>query len=267
MQIEEVISVIFKYIDCDRDYVNISLTNKLFNKVIKHVHPAAKIKFVLEPIQNYDIPDTGFAWQDFCCPKDITDDYDCIDEYVSHILEVPRRIVERNYWYKKVYTYDYYFMLCGDDENLYVVQTNIRMKKCFQGKWNWLNESYNARMYKIAISKITNINNLYIKTHPADEHDDLYMIWGGSSNYYYGPDDYYVPYDLDNESEDEQGMFEDYYDMIDRPPYTMLAFLDPIPEGGVVVEIPCCINENTSIPQKVGYMMTHRPCKTFGNGR
>lgn len=60
---------------------------------------------------------SGFAWRDFniCCSKDkneyIYGLYDTISEYIDKIAYDKRRLVERNYRYKKVYVYDYYFIL------------------------------------------------------------------------------------------------------------------------------------------------------------
>lgn len=227
-----------------------------------------------EFIKQNDITN-GFAWKNLiaCCdeynfyvPNDIDLPYDEIAEYVNEILEVPRRLVERNYWYDKVYSNDYYFTMKNDTENIYAAQTNIRMCKYFNGKWHWFNDDYKARLYSIPKSAVDDLEDLFIETHPVDDHGRLYCTY--KDNFWTAKKgeelvEEYIPYDLDNESGDDF----DYYDMIYTPPYSNLEFFDELPDDATEIPIPDSVDEDATPIQKVGYLLTHKTGSCFFNGR
>lgn len=103
----------------------------------------------------------------------------------------------------------------------------------------------------INIEWIDRLNELFIVTHPVDENGDIFEQYDRKMD----------------ESEDESGGWDGYYDTIDEPPYSNIEFMDPIPEEGEMIVIPDQISDDMSIVQRVAYIMTSKPCSCFSNGR
>jgi hypothetical protein len=214
----------------------------------------------------------SYAWKNFkpCCSECRETNEDVINYYshmkkllesVEGILEIPRRLVERDYWYQKVYVNDYYFTM-PNDGNYYVVQTNIRMNKYFSGKYHWYSDCYNARAYYISKSDVANIKDLFVNTYPVYENGNLYGEWNCDSD-----DDQFIPYNLDDEKELPNGKFEDYINYIDKAPYSNLDFEEEIPSGATMIKIPNCWSDDNTIFQHLAYILSHIPYRCFSNNR
>jgi hypothetical protein len=235
----------------------------------------------MKPIDKFLITsyDKADAWRDHeACYHDyesdmyLNDDRNCITDKscllsIEWMMEVSRPLVERDYHYDRKYVYDYYFKL-KDGISIYAVQTNIKMRKYFNGKWYWNLDSYKSRMFKF--DHDLSWNNIFINTYPVDEDGKIFCINDDSDDYEdelsHKEKCVQQLYDLDDSYDEEMKM--NYCDEIFKSPYTSLEFFDDIPKEAMLLKIPKVQEFSKSqIAEQIALILTVSPTRCFSSGK
>lgn len=187
---------------------------------------------------------TRWVWKDFkpclCCGETENECYEeSIDVYVKEIWEYEKKLIERDYYRRPVYCYNYRFKLHCDDK-IYVLDANIRMFKFYSAKWHWFSKDTNTRLYS------TTSDAKWEETYAATSKDKEWR------NYL---DDESFSYDSDDEYED----FEE--------PFTGLTFRNELPADATEIEIPKYWDDDLLPAQKVALILLFVEGEPFESGK
>ncbi len=207
-----------------------------------------------------------FAWQNFS--KEIQEQYkydylnniifDTLKNNVELICEIPRYIVKRCYWGTKKKIYDYYFTINNDD-NLYVIQTNVQLNNSGNRGDTWKIKKYTRRFYRTKKIHVKNIMELMIKSHVVNEYGHEYYYYEGNNKVLGEVMDIKLP---DLENLDDCLLLDENFDNRQQ----LLDFLlDIIPVK--YESLPLSDNFNINLPyyEQIAYILSQAPYQKFSN--
>ncbi len=206
-----------------------------------------------------------FAWQNFSKTKYLKYIYEHLNDTIFNILkdnielirEVPKYIIKRCYWGTKKKIYDYYFTIKNDD-NLYVIQTNVQLGNSGRHGDKWKIKEYDRRFYRTKKMHVQNIMELMINSHVVNEF--------GHEHYYFEENNMVLGEVMDirlMDLEEEYMLDEGFDDRQQRLDFS----LDIIPIEHEILPLSIEFDINLPCYEQIAHVLSQAPYQKFTNNR
>ncbi|AGO84768.1 hypothetical protein psal_cds_769 [Pandoravirus salinus] len=196
-----------------------------------------------------------FVWRHFtpCCDETLTPHPGTLASLgVGVIQERRRRLIERDYHQRPVNAYDYRWQFADDPDHVHVLDSNVRMNKCYWGRWHWYPGGIESRLYTIAAAD--NDRTRWPRTYAVHANECPYA----------------ADYDSETGEPDYNAWKEEDYEHF-APPYSNLRdFSVPVPRWAVEqLEVPrqCDWSDALDRRQKVALILLFKEGGHFASGK